>query len=54
VDWFPYLAEIGRRCRGPIDETMLRGGRMAAGRAKVIDNATVGFMLTEDSAPKPC
>ena len=53
LDWFPYFAEIGRRCQRPIDAAMLRGGRMAAGRAKVIDNAIIGFMLTQDSAPKP-
>jgi hypothetical protein len=51
-NWFPYLAEIGRRCRTPIDEAMLRAGHMAAGRAKVIDNAIIGFMQTQDAAQK--
>jgi hypothetical protein len=52
LDWFPYLAEIGRRCRRPIDDAMRRGAPMAAGRAKVIDNAIIGFMLAQNSSPK--
>jgi hypothetical protein len=42
--WFPYLAEIGRRARAEIDEALHRGGFMATGPAKVIDNAIIGFM----------
>lgn len=39
LDWFPKLADIGRRCRDPIDDAIRRGGFMATGQAKVIDNA---------------
>jgi hypothetical protein len=49
--WFPYLAEIGRRCRNPIDEALNRGGLMATSRAKVIDTAIIGFMQAKDAAP---
>jgi hypothetical protein len=44
LDWFPRLAYIGARCGGPIREAMARGGFMATGEAKVIDNAIMGFM----------
>jgi hypothetical protein len=44
LDWFPKLADIGARCRGPIDNAIRRGGFMATGEAKVIDNAIMGFM----------
>jgi hypothetical protein len=44
LDWFPRLAGVGRRCRGPIREAIARGGFMATGEAKVIDNAIMGFM----------
>jgi len=44
LDWFPKLADIGRRCRDPIDDAIRRGGFMATGQAKVIDNAIMGFM----------
>jgi hypothetical protein len=49
LDWFPYLAEIGRRCRRPIDAAIMRSTPMATGRAKIIDNAIIGFMLTQHS-----
>lgn len=49
LDWFPCLAEIGRRCRRPIYAAIMRGTPMATGHAKVIDNAIIGFMLTQDS-----
>jgi hypothetical protein len=53
LDWFPYLAEIGRRCRKPINAAMLHSTRMATGgAAKVIDDAIIGFMLTQGSGPK--
>ena len=48
LDWFPYFAEIGRRCREAIDAAMRHGAHMSAGRAKVIDNAIIGFMSTQD------
>jgi hypothetical protein len=48
LEWFPCLAEIGRRCRTPIETAMNRGGPMARGPAKVIDNAIIGFMQTQD------
>lgn len=44
LTWFPQLAEIGTRCRTPIQEAIGRGGFMATGQAKVIDNAIIGFM----------
>ena len=47
LEWFPYLAEIGRRVRTEIDEALERGGFMATGAAKVIDNAIIGFMQGE-------
>jgi hypothetical protein len=48
LEWFPYLAEIGRRCRSSIDSAVARGAVMATGRAKLIDNAIIGFMLRQD------
>jgi hypothetical protein len=48
LEWFPYLADIGRRCRNPIDTAMRQGTRMSSGHAKVIDNAIIGFMITRD------
>ena len=47
----PYLAEIGRRCRGAIEIAMNRGGPMASGPAMVIDNAIIGFMQAQDIQP---
>jgi hypothetical protein len=47
LEWFPYLAEIGRRCCNSIDRAVARGGVMATGRAKLIDNAIIGFMLAQ-------
>lgn len=44
LTWFPHLADIGTRCREPIEEALRRGGFMATGRAKIIDNAIIGFM----------
>jgi hypothetical protein len=44
LDWFPRLAEVGARCQEPIREAITRGGFMATGEAKVIDNAIMGFM----------
>jgi hypothetical protein len=44
LGWFPRLADIGARCREPIDEAIFRGGFMATGEAKVIDNAIMGFI----------
>jgi len=44
LDWFPRLADIGGRCREPIRDAIARGGFMATGEAKVIDNAIMGFM----------
>jgi hypothetical protein len=49
LEWFPYLAEIGRRCRGAIETAINRGGPMATGPAKVIDNAIIGFMQGQDT-----
>jgi hypothetical protein len=44
LDWFPGLADIGCRCRQPIRDAIARGGFMATGGAKVIDNAIMGFI----------
>lgn len=44
ADWYPKLADIGRQCRKPIREATSRGGLMATGEAKVIDNAIIGYM----------
>jgi len=53
LEWFPYFAEIGQRCRGPIDAAISRGGLMATGPSKVIDNAIIGFMQAKDTQPRP-
>lgn len=44
AEWFPYICEIGRRCRVEIGQIEDRGGFMATSAAKVIDNAIIGFM----------
>jgi hypothetical protein len=44
LDWFPQLAAIGKRCEHPIHNAIQRGGFMATGEAKVIDNAIMGYM----------
>lgn len=44
LDWFPVLAGIGAQSREPIRDAIRRGGFMATGEAKVIDNAIIGFM----------
>jgi len=48
MEWFPYIAEIGRRAAGDIKGALACQCFMATGPAKVIDNAIVGFMLGED------
>jgi hypothetical protein len=53
LEWFPYLAEIGRRCRSGIETAINRGGPMATGPAKVIDNAIIGFMQAQDTTRIP-
>lgn len=51
LEWFPYFCEIGSRCKEDIALALSRNGFMATGRAKVIDNAIIGFMqsVTEQS-----
>jgi hypothetical protein len=44
LNWFPQFATIGTRCQGSIRDAICRGGFMATGEAKVIDNAIMGFM----------
>lgn len=44
LEWFPYLAEIGRRAAAEIQEALDRGRFMATGAAKLVDNAIMGFM----------
>ncbi len=51
LEWFPYLAEIGRRTRGEINEALDRGGFMATSPAKIIDNAIIGFMQVTATSP---
>lgn len=48
LEWFPYFAEIGSRAAAEIQDALDRGGVMATGAAKVIDNAIIGFMRGED------
>ena len=52
-EWFPELAEIGRRCGGPIEDAVRRGGFMATGPAKVIDNAIIGYFGPAEPASSP-
>jgi hypothetical protein len=51
LDWFPALTEIAERCRAPIDAALGRGGVLATGPAKVIDNAIIGFMQAKSAQP---
>jgi hypothetical protein len=44
LEWYPYLTEIGRRTSESIAASLLRGGFMATGEAKVIDNSIIAFM----------
>jgi hypothetical protein len=44
LEWFPLLCEIGRSRRSEIERAVERGGFMATGPAKVVDNAVMGFM----------
>jgi hypothetical protein len=44
LEWFPHFCAIGRQCRPEIEDAIRRGGFMATGPAKVIDNAIMGFM----------
>lgn len=43
-EWFPYFCLIGRSCRAEIEHILQRGGFMATSRAKIIDNAIIGFI----------
>lgn len=49
LSWMPRFAEIGTRCREPIEHAIRRRGFMATGEAKVIDNAIMGFMQRQRS-----
>jgi hypothetical protein len=51
LEWFPYLCEIGRERRLEIEAAVDRGGFMATGPAKVIDNAIMGFMQLQGVDP---
>jgi hypothetical protein len=56
LSWFPQLANIGSRCRRPIQDAIRRGGFMATGEAKIIDNAIMGYMQLRrlrDGRPGP-
>jgi hypothetical protein len=50
LEWFPLFCEIGRACISEIEEILARGGFMATGRAKVIDNAIMGFTQSRRSS----
>lgn len=51
LNWFPRLAHVGVQCREPIRDAIARGGFMATGEAKVIDNAIMGFMQRHQPRP---
>jgi hypothetical protein len=51
LDWFPQLAMIGAQCQEPIRDAINRGGFMATGEAKIIDNAIMGFMQRQRASP---
>jgi hypothetical protein len=56
LSWFPQLANIGSRCQQPIQDAIRRGGFMATGEAKIIDNAVMGYMQQRrlgDGRPGP-
>jgi hypothetical protein len=56
LSWFPQLANIGSRCQQPIQDAIRRGGFMATGEAKIIDNAIIGYMQQRrrgDGRPGP-
>ena len=44
LEWFPLLCEIATRSARTIEAGMARGGFMATGEAKIVDNAIMGFM----------
>jgi hypothetical protein len=44
LTWLPLFADIGRERAKEIQAAIRRGGFMATGEAKVIDNAIMGFM----------
>jgi len=56
LSWYPQLANVGSRCQRPIQDAIRRGGFMATGEAKIIDNAIMGYMQQrrlEDRRPGP-
>lgn len=44
---YPQIVRIGQQCRGAIARYLADSSYMATGEAKVIDNAIIGFMLSE-------
>lgn len=44
MEWFPLICEVADTCRTHIQEALRRGGFMATGEAKIVDNAIIGFM----------
>jgi hypothetical protein len=44
LEWYPLLCEIATRTEAEVQRAMHRGGYMATGEAKIIDNAIIGFM----------
>ncbi len=49
LEWFPLLTEIGRARATEIQSAVARGGFMATGPAKVIDNAIMGFIQSTET-----
>ena len=48
LEWFPLLCELGERANPAIRTALQRGGFMATGEGKIIDNAIIGFMRQRD------
>lgn len=44
LEWYPHFVEIAHRARGQIIKAIERGGFMATGEAKILDNAIIAFM----------
>lgn len=44
LEWYPAFIDIARKTSSHIAESLERGGFMATGEAKVVDNAIIAFM----------
>ena len=47
--WFPLFSRIARECSTDLERIRARGGFMATGDAKIIDNAIMGYMQGLDA-----